>query len=66
MQNYDDIIKKQNIFLVIARLKEQQIISEDDPESVHAEADDILCDFLKNLGYEDIVIEYEKIDKWYS
>lgn len=66
MQHYDDIIKKQDSLLVIARLKEQQRISEDDPESAHVEADDILCDFLKNLGYEDIVIEYEKIDKWYS
>lgn len=43
-----------------------QKLSEDDPEIAHIEADDILCNFLKELGYADIVIEYEKIEKWFS
>ncbi len=37
-----------------------------DPEKAHIIADDVLCVFLKSLGYELIVEEYNKIDKWYS
>ncbi|WP_313266530.1 hypothetical protein [Sphingobacterium sp.] len=37
----------------------------DDTEIAHIQADNILCQFLKELGYEDIVEEYDKIDKWY-
>lgn len=32
----------------------------------HVNADDILCDLLKLLGYEDVVVEYNKIGKWYA
>lgn len=38
----------------------------DDPESAHCQADDILCEFLSELGYEDVVEEYSKITKWYA
>ena len=34
-------------------------------ESAHITADSLLCGFLKELGYEDVVEEYEKIKKWY-
>lgn len=37
-----------------------------DPESDHAEADDVLCELLITLGYEDVVIEFENVDKWYA
>lgn len=37
-----------------------------DQEMAHVYADDVLCDLLKSLGYEDIVDEYENIDKWYA
>jgi len=29
-------------------------------------ADDILCTFLEELGYEEIVKEYHKIRKWFA
>ena len=41
-------------------------IDHNDPEAGHAEADEILCDFLVSFGYEEIVREYKKIDKWYA
>ena len=51
----------------------QEIIEEfeSDPdnyteESAHIDADNIICDLLKDLGYEDIVKIYNKIPKWYS
>ena len=37
-----------------------------DCELAHCNADDLLCDLLILLGHEDIVIEYNKIEKWYA
>ena len=37
-----------------------------DTEVAHMFADDALCLFLKEIGMDDIVIEYDKIDKWYA
>ena len=39
---------------------------EGDTECNHINADDILCDMLIELGYKDIVDEYNKIFKWYA
>ena len=50
---------------VIRRLKRQQ--SEDiDTEVAHQIADDIICEFLVSLGYEDVVAEYNLVGKWYA
>lgn len=38
----------------------------DDAEAGHAEADDLLVEILIKLGYQDIVDEYESINKWYA
>ena len=49
---------------VIKQLKQLQ--DSGDTEASHGEADDILCDFLIHLGYDEVVEEYKKIDKWYA
>jgi len=36
------------------------------PEVHHVLADDVLCAFLRHLGYGDVVDEYEKVEKWYA
>lgn len=36
-----------------------------DPEIDHVEADNILCEIIAQLGYPEIVKEYDKIDKLY-
>lgn len=36
-----------------------------DAETAHSEADRVLCDFLMELGYADVVAAYEKIQKYY-
>lgn len=46
------------------RLKEAQ--QDDDTSSAHAEADNVLCDLLTDLGYTKIVEEYRKVPKWYE
>lgn len=35
-------------------------------EAAHMNADGVLCDLLKALGYDDVVAEWEKVDKWYA
>lgn len=37
-----------------------------DAENIPYEADGILCDILKLLGYNDIVSAYNEIKKWYA
>ena len=37
-----------------------------DFEVAHSEADDLLCEFLKSLGHNDIVEAYGKVGKWYA
>jgi hypothetical protein len=37
-----------------------------DTESAHAKADDVLCGFLRAIGYADVVEEFEKVQKWYA
>ena len=48
----------------IERLRTLQ--SSDDTEAAHAEADRVLCQFLTELGYPDLVAAYQLIDKWYA
>lgn len=38
----------------------------DDTEMAHSIADDVLCELLTELGYKDVVEEYNKIGKWYA
>lgn len=49
---------------VLNELKHLQ--ESDDPESAHSQADDLLCDLLESLGYEDVVEAWHAIGKWYS
>lgn len=37
-----------------------------DYEMEHIVADNLLCQMLIELGYEDIVSEYNKVNKWYA
>lgn len=37
-----------------------------DEEVCHGLADDLLCQILNDLGYNDIVEEFEKLPKWYA
>jgi hypothetical protein len=48
----------------IAQLKIEQ--SSDDTEGAHVNADNILCRFLTELGFPDVVAAYEAVGKWYA
>ena len=63
--DYDkDETEKINIEEIKAKLKELQ--QSDDVEQSHYEADQIICNLLNDLGYKDILKEYNKISKWYA
>ncbi len=48
----------------IAKLKALQ--GRGDTEAQHGDADEVLCDLLKTLGYADVVAEWEEVPKWYA
>lgn len=63
--DYDkDETEKINVKEIKEKLKKLQ--QSDDVELSHYEADQIICKLLDNLGYTDIVKEYNKISKWYA
>jgi hypothetical protein len=37
-----------------------------DVEKAHVEADEILCEFLLLLGWDDIVEAFQNVPKWYA
>lgn len=49
------------------RLMDEAIAtSEADEEIGHSVADDILCNLLIELGYQDVVDKYYAVSKWYA
>lgn len=40
--------------------------NDDDPSSAHVRADEVLCKLLVALGFEAVVAEWEKVEKWYE
>lgn len=49
------------------RLAEAEVLAETWVDDAHREADNILCEFLTDLGYADVVEAYYNIEpKWYS
>ena len=56
--------KKQLIDKYLAKLEEIQ--KNKDVEVRHVREDDLLCDLLIELGFEDLVELYESSTKWYS
>lgn len=37
-----------------------------DIEAEHGSADEVLCALLISLGYQDVIDEWEKVEKWYA
>lgn len=50
----------------IAKEKMRSIEKDGDTESAHVDADALLCNILRGLGYGDAVDIFESIDKWYA
>ena len=37
-----------------------------DTEAAHSAADDIICVMLRQCGFDDVVDEYQKVEKWFA
>ena len=37
-----------------------------DIEAAHMQADEVLCELLRDLGYIDVVDAWEAVEKWYA
>ena len=57
--------KKQQKLLEIYKQKMADAISKDIEEG-HEHCDDVLCDLLCELGFDEIVEIYDQQDKWYA
>lgn len=49
----------------LARLAEAAALHHDEPRS-HQEADEVLCDLLRALGYGEVVVAWREVPKWYE
>ena len=52
LKKFDDLVKKH--------------LSDPEEEGDHIAADNMLCNLLRELGFDDIVSRYDEIDKWYA
>ena len=59
-------MKQKNRLQKCLNLAIAESLFERDKEKAHVDADDILCEILVKLGYEDIVEIYNRIEKWYA
>jgi len=46
--------------------KMKACVENDDTEVAHGDADDLLCEFLRKLGYNELVEKYLEVNKWYA
>lgn len=49
-----------------ALAKLHALANEPDTERAHAEADHVLRNLLRTLGYDDVADAWDALDKWYS
>lgn len=47
-------------------LKQMKECAKYETEHSHIEADSILCELLKKLGYTELIETYQNLEKWYS
>jgi hypothetical protein len=49
-----------------ALAKLRPLLGSPDPEVAHGDADDVLCELLRSLGFNEVVDVWEKAPKWYA
>lgn len=66
-----DIIKIKELMIAMKRLADEQDKRKTstgftDIEMNHRAADKILCDILEEIGFNEVVEDFERINKWYA
>ena len=44
----------------------KELVKNDDYEIAHSRADDVLCDLLRTMGFNELVDVYDQVGKWYA
>jgi hypothetical protein len=57
---------EERLKMYIEDMKSTAEEADNDRESAHIEADDILCAFIRELGYTKLAEIYESFGKWYA
>lgn len=75
-RDLNEIKKGDPVFVVVGKVERsgekeaiermKGYVDSADPEQAHSEADDILFDFLKSQGYEDLAEMFDQVPKWYA
>lgn len=60
------LTKEESQYLELIKAKIIKEQSNRDTEAAHCNVDDYICDLLVELGMDDIVEEFNKVDKWYA
>jgi len=58
--------KKEKEFAEQAKVRLIEQICNSDTEEAHEIADDVLTTLLQQLGFNDVVELYERVEKWYA
>ena len=55
----------QNELVEKAKIKLSELADSEDWEIAHQEADQVLCELLNGLGFDEVVGIYKGVGKWY-
>lgn len=59
----EQLTKEQLTKVFVEKLKECEELG---TEEGHGHADWLLCELLELLGFEEVVVEFENLKKWYA
>ena len=57
---------EERLKMYIEDMKSTAEEADNDRECAHIDADDILCAFIRELGYTELAEIYESFGKWYA
>lgn len=60
------VVRKENVERFNKSMQIAHEKYKDDPEEVHAVMDNIMCDFLRELGFSEGVDIFKSVEKWYA
>ncbi len=59
-------VVRSEVDIQAATARMRKLVGHPDWEVTHGEADDILCEVLRALGYTDLVDAFDEVGKWYA
>lgn len=66
MMTDDELLAQLKLLPNVGRFAGRGLSWEDDPEVAHAEADDLFCEILREMGFVKAVAFYQEQTRWYA